>query len=267
MRQHILRLLIVLILAVGIGAIIYFAIQNNTPFVITDYINTESKKDVQVETNFNNLSSLNDASFSENVFIYNVFEDSINYCVNLLTNAKFEKSEASQLKSAYKSYHEDMITLNNSMEILKDYLEDAEQNATELAGRKEKVNSDLVKVLKEKSNIVQLLNKLTTEKIYGGASFDTRFVLNNTIDIMSDCYLNFNTNYTLLNSVNIKYNDFVSSKKVANDDMVKFVIKFNEMTENVVKQDFEQYFNNETESDNLRTLLSFLNSEAYYEKN
>ncbi|MBE5745785.1 MAG: hypothetical protein E7359_00650 [Clostridiales bacterium] len=267
MRQHIVRLLIVLALVVGIGALIFSAINDNTPLNIVNFASEEAKSDAKVETEFDELNSKVDASFNEKVTSYNILDDNLNFYIELLTNASFTKGEAGQIKNLFKTYRNEMNSLNTSMISLKNYLEDSEHNETELLGRKAKVNDDFVIVLNSKLDILKNLESLILSKIFDGNSYDSKFVLAMTNNILMDCYIENNTKFEVLTAVNTKTKAFINSKQVASDNIVKYTIKFNQMTRSVVIADFGEYFKTNTVSSNLQILLNYLNSEAYYEEN
>lgn len=268
MRQHLLRLLIVLILVVGIGVIVFSALKDNTPFNIAEYVNSENKKDSEIEENLVDLNSLVNSSFSEKVVINNFYKSSLNYLSSLLNNQKLSKQEVSIIKNNYRDYRTQMNLLNNSMVSLKSYMQDSELNSSELEGRKESVNENFSNVLLEKNKILNTFKNLVNSKIYNGKNNDAKIVLINTNNIIVKNYLtNDNVSFSLLNNVMSKTQDLINSNGLVVDDIVKFVIKFNEMGEEIVIQVFENYFETSFISENLSLILNYLNSEVYYEKN
>lgn len=270
MKQHILRLLIVLCLVVGFGAIIISCTNKNAPFVVTEFVNNQSKQDKKIEDNFGVLNSIeNYSSFTEKVAIYNSLDNNINFYTKLLVNANFSKDETSKIKNAFKQYQSEVNKLNSSMIMLKSYISDPNKNTIELEGRKNKVNNDFLTVLSKKIEIVNALNKTAKSKIYSDNCFDAKFILVNTTNILSDLYLDnltIRNNFTFTNNVIVKTNSFINSNKIAVDNIIKYVIKFNQMTEQTVKSDFNVYFQNGTVNDDLQVLINYLNSEAYYEE-
>lgn len=268
MRQHILRLVIVFVLLLGIGFVVFSVIKDNSVFNMAEFINGENSKDVSLEQNIETLNTSVDSSFNEKVIINNFYSTSIEYFNGLLTNQNLDKQAVSKLKNNYRSYRSKVKIFNNSMISLISYSQDPEQNATELAGRKEHVNNCFVNVLLEKHNILNSLKDIVNSKIFGENNYDVKTILLTTNNMIIASYLeNENVVFKFLNDTIIKTNDLVNANKIVNDNMIKFAIKYNEMGETTVEQSFKTYFQTLEASEDLSLLINYLNSEVYYEKN
>lgn len=266
MRQHILRLLIVLVLAVGIGLIIYFAVRDNTPFVPTTYITNNIEANEDLNENLTTLNSKVNAKFGEDVVIYNIYNDTSCYYASLLVNKTLSKSEASDLKKLYNDYRNKVDDLMFSTNSLINYLGLQDQNAEELEGRKNKVNTDFNALNKSYYNIVVKLENLVTSKIYSGKNYNVVGSLKSVLTMLTNGYNNTRNNFSLVSDVNTKINSLIQNNSNASKDAVKFVIKFNSLDKQTLTNDFKNYFETSTVNDNLNILITFLNSEVYYEE-
>lgn len=266
MKQHILRLLIVLILAVGIGFVIYFLKRDNTPFVPTTFIASYINEDEDLKDNLSALSSKANSKFEEDVVIYNIYEDTLEYYSSLLVNINFNKKEASTVKNLYKEYRNKVDDLIFSTNSLLEYLDLENQNATELSGRKEKVNTDFNALNKSYYKVVTFFENAVNDRVYNGKNYNTLGVLKSNLIILTNSYNENRNNFSFLSDVNAKINDFVENNCNSSDSAIRYVIKFNQIDRQTLLNSFNTYFVNGTTNDDLNILLNFLNSEVYYEE-
>ena len=266
MRQHILRLLVVLALVVGIGVVVYFIVRDNTPFVPNVYITNNINEDAELKTNLSNLNSKVNLKFEEDAVVYNIYNETSKYYASLLINVELSKEEANEIKNLYKNYRTKADSLIFSTNSLIDYIALEDQNTTELAGRKEKVNTDFNALNKSYYNIVSHLENVVNTKIYGGKNNNVLGVLKSTVIVLTNIYNENRNNFNFLSAVNEKLLEFTENNCDASDDAVKYVIKYNQLEKQTIINDFKNYFSSNTTSDDLNILINFLNSEVYYEK-
>lgn len=266
MRQHILRLLIVLLLVVGIGFIIYFVVRDNTPFVPTSYISNNIQQDEKLKENLTTLSSSVNSKFTEDVVIYNIYNETSEYYASLLVNITLNKVEASQLKNIYSDYRKKVNTLVASTNSLINYIGLENANENELLGRKEKVNLDFNALNKSYYNVVTSLENLVNSKIYAGKNYSVLGVLKSSLTILTNSYNLTRNNFTLIDNVNNKINAFELNNLRASESAVIYSIKFNELNRQTLIESFNAYFETSALTDDVTILLNFLNSEVYYEE-
>jgi len=73
-------------------------------------------------------------------------------------------------------------------------------------------------------------------------------------------------NQSFLSDVNNKINEFEENNCNASEETIKFVIKYNQLEKQTIKDGFNAYFVNNTIPEDLNIIINFLNSEVYYEK-
>lgn len=266
MRQHILRLLIVLVIAVGIGIVVYFAVRDNTPFLVSNYIQTNIQEDKELKDNLNELSSKVNAKYNEDVAIYGIGENNSKYYASALINVVLTKEEANVVRAVYKEYRNDVKQLITSTNSLISYLNETNPNSLELEGRKDKVNTDFNEVNKSLYKVNVFLESLVNSKIYAGENFNVNFTLKSTLNILINAYNKTRNNFSLIDSVNTKIVALETNNSNSSSEAVKFVVKFNQMGRQEIENTFVSYFTNGVASDDLNILLNFLNSEVYYEE-
>lgn len=268
MKQHILRLLIVLVLVTGVGLILFFTLRDNTPFVVENFVYAENQKIEDIEEKFEDLNSKIDAKFSENKVIFDSFKQSVDYYVTILNNSKLNKEQVNEIKSIYKQFNEESDTIRFSLENVEKYLalSGSEQNAHELAGRKSKVNADFKKLNQAFYVLVETFENIALENIYNGTNLNVYASILSCKNIMNNCYLETENHFAFISSVNVRLNTLKNYEYKVSSEAVKFSIKYNETDKNVWKTDFYNYFATNTVTNDLNILLNFLNSGGYYEK-
>lgn len=264
MRQHILRLIIVLALVVGGFFIVSFFIKDSTPLNITTYVENNIQKDKDLKDNINSLGSDVNSLFTEDVIVFNSLEDISQFYAASLTNVKLDKDEVQKLKKLYNDYRKEVENLVFSTNSLIRYMALDNISNAELLGRKQRVNTDFNALNKSYVLVVEELENLLLTKIYGGDSFNSACVLKSTYTLILNAYNQTRNNFNFVNDVRNKISAFENSFKPS-DTTIKLCIKYNNLERATLKQDFVAYFTSSTTNEDLQIILNCLNSGVYYE--
>lgn len=279
--KHIVRLLVVLVIACGVGFLIFKVANNNAPFVLSEFAIKENASNNQFNENLDLLKekfstvSENYTKFCQFNEIYKSFDDTLNYYENILNSVSLSKNEIEDIKKGFKSVHERLNTLDVAVNSLISYLNTEEANSSETNGREIKVNEEYKNVLKECLNLNLALENLIVSKVYNNKCLDPTMNLYVCKNLLVKCHFNSDfKNFGFLSSVQNKISDFVLNGENASDNLIKFVVLFGEFDKIDWQNRFIEYFqNNEVvESENkisvtdFNNLLDCLNKEAYYEK-
>ena len=279
--KHVVRLLVVLIIACGIGFAIFKIVQNNTPFSLNSYILSQQETFNKTDSGIESLSSkFNHASSSFETFsryneIYKSLKSDLSFCENLLNSTSISKNEANEIKENFENVKTNMNNFVDAMNSLKSYLDLPleEQSSTEIDGREKLVNEKFNAVIIAQINLESLLLKLTNTKVYADNCFDAGFNLIDCKKILIKSYLKTGNKFDLFASVNLKINEFFENNQKLNEKLEQFIILFKQYTEKNWQDRFDEYFEfNEVIKDstisvsNFNYMLNYLNLEAYYEK-
>ena len=279
--KHIVRLLVVLVIACGVGFLIFKVANNNAPFVLSEFAIKENASNKQFNENLDLLkekfstTSENYTKFCQFNEIYKSFDDTLNYYENILNGVSLSKNEIEDIKKGFNSVHERLNTLDVAVNSLISYLNTEEANPSQTNGREIKVNEEYKNVLKECLNLNLALENLIVSKVYNNKCLDPTMNLYVCKNLLVKCHFNSDfKNFGFLSSVQNKISDFVLNGENASDNLVKFVVLFGEFDKIDWQNRFIEYFqNNEVvESENkisvtdFNNLLDCLNKEAYYEK-
>ncbi len=279
--KHIVRLLVVLVIACGVGFLIFKVANNNAPFVLSEFAIKENASNKQFNENLDLLkekfstTSENYTKFCQFNEIYKSFDDTLNYYENILNSVSLSKNEIEDIKKGFKSVHERLNTLDVAVNSLISYLNTEEANSSKTNGREIKVNEEYKNVLKECLNLNLALENLIVSKVYNNKCLDPTMNLYVCKNLLVKCHFNSDLkNFGFLSSVQNKISDFVLNGENASDNLIKFVVLFDEFDKIDWQNRFIEYFqNNEVvESENkisvtdFNNLLDCLNKEAYYEK-
>lgn len=266
MRQHILRLFIVLVLIVGISAVVFFFVKDNTPFVVSEYIITNQNKDKELQESITALGTKGNSKFTEDYAIYKMQNETSDYYASLLVNVNLSKKEAKEVKTLYSNYRKKANTLNSSIKSLINYTLLSNPNQTELEGRQLKVNNDFNALNKSYFNVVVHLENLVKNKIYKGQNYNVVGSLKSSLNMLINAYNQTRNNFSFVSKVNDNINALILNNSYASSDIVKFVIKFNELNKQTLTENFVTYFTNGAINNEMNILIGYLNSEVYYEE-
>lgn len=279
--KHVVRLLVVLIIACGIGFAIFKIVENNTPFSLNSYVLSQqdivSKTDSGIESlnsKFNHESSSFEI-FSRNNEIYKSLKSDLNFCENLLNSTSISKNEANEIKENFENIKTNMNNLIDVMNSLSSYLDlpESERSATEIDGREKLVNEKFNAVIVAQINLDNLLLKLTNTKVYADNCFDAGFNLIDCKKILIKSYLKTGNKFDLFESVNLKINKFFENEQKLDEKLEQFIILFNKYSEKDWQDRFDEYFEfneivkeSNVSIEEFNYMLNYLNLEAYYEK-
>lgn len=266
MKQHILRILIVLLIIVGIGLVVYFLTKDNSTLEVSTHIATKIESDKELKDNLIEVSVINEPIFTENYFVYEVLENNAKYYSGFLIDLEINGSNKRSLDLLYKEYDENKQKLLESTNNLINYLNLQEQNVAELTGRKTKVFEDFSKLNKVYYKINNCLENLVTSRIYNGKNLNPLFNLTSCINILANSYLNTNNNFSLLTSVVAKTSALKNNLNNIKTETINFAINFSNSNKTELEADFKNYFETLEASSEINAFLTFLTSEAYYEE-
>lgn len=266
MKQHILRLLIVLILAVGIGFVIYYLVKDNSTFSVSDYAKEEFNKNSET---YNLIETLRDdvnATFINNKTIYDSYLESFNYFTGFLTD-NVTKNERDSIKVSFKDFNEKFASLKVSLKSLQNYLNEQNANQQELDGRKNKVCDNFNELNLSFYSLNLKLENIIKTKVFNNSYLDGTFALTSSKNLLLKTYLQLNANskYSFVKSVADKVTALKNNGYRINEDAVKFSIKYNSVYSNVASL-YYNYLDSDVTTADLNELLERLNKEAYYEE-
>ena len=264
MKQHILRLLIVLILAVGIGFVIFYLVKDNSVFNVSSFAKEEFNKN---SNSYSLVEELRDEAviITNNKTIYDSLYESFNYYAKFLVN-NVSKDERDSIKTSFQTFNEKYAELNFSLNSLKNYLQEQNRNETELNGRKEQVGEDFKNLNLSLYSIALKLENLVKVKVFNNTYLDATFALTSSKNLLLKTYLDINngSKYSFVKSVADKVTALKEHNYFASEDSIKFAIKYNSI-HNDVSTLFHDYIDNDVTNSDLNDLLIKLNKEAYYE--
>lgn len=282
--KHIVRLLVVLVIACGIGLGIYFVARDNAPFVLSEYLIEENNLKKQHNENLFSLkenldsTSENYSAFCQYEEIYKGLEISAKTYETILNSVSLDKNEVNKIKNNFNAFNEKLKTLDNSVTLMKNYLdpEKTENPATsEERSRERKVNLDFKSVIEQFLVVNDYFEDLTLKKVYNNKCFDNLINLHIAKNLIAkNCVNSNNKNYGLLLGVQNKIQAFCDKNQNASKDTVKFSILFAGYNKNSWNGKFKEYFDNdeviasenEVKVADFNKLLDYLNMGVYYEK-
>jgi len=266
MKQHILRLLIVLILVVGIGLIVFYFVKDNSTFNVLDYANENFEKNSQTYSLIEELNDNVNSDFSENKVIYDSLKESFGYFANFLTNT-ITKSERDIIKNDFSKFNESFNNLNISLNSLKNYLNESNLNETELTGRENKASGDFKELNFKFLELNLKLENMVKDKVFEGKYLDASFALTSCKNLLCKIYLTVeeNSNQHFVNDVINKVSKLKENYYQVSDDSIVFAIKYNENISEV-ENSFTYFFEHNEVPSNLSELVELLNKGEYYEE-
>lgn len=263
MKQHILRLIIVIVVALSVGLTVYFVTRDNTTFNVDVFVREETKKN---EETYNKIISLNDKvnnDFLNNKTIYDSLNESVYYYSNFLININLNQTDRNNVRKQYEKFDECYSELKTSLNSLESYLNETNQNETELNGRKEKVVVDFENLNKSFVSVNSAIENIVFNKIFDKKYLDATFSITSGKNLLIKCYLNNKTKYATVSGVIKKVSDLKTNNYNVTDDAVKFAISYNKDYKSA-EDIFTKYLLDQNVDDNF--LINFLTSGDFYEK-
>lgn len=263
MKQHILRLIIVIVIALGVGLTVYFVTRDNTTFNADVFVREEINKN---EDTYNKIISLNDKvnnDFLNNKTIYDSLNESVKYYSNFITNINLNQKDRNNIRKQYENFDKCFSELKISLNSLESYLKETNQNETELNGRKEKVVLDFENLNKSFVSVNTEVEKIVLNKVFDKKYLDATFAITSGKNLLIKCYLNNKTKYATVSGVIEKVSNLKENNYNVTDDAVKFAINYNKNY-----KEAEGIFTNYLLDKNIEDdfLINFLTSGDFYEK-
>lgn len=263
MKQHILRLIIVIVVALGVGLTVYFVTRDNTTFNVDVFVREEINKN---EDTYNKIISLSDKvnnDFLNNKTIYDSLNESVKYYSNFLTNINLNQRDRNNIRKQYENFDKCYSELKTSLNSLESYLNETNQNETELNGRKEKVVLDFENLNKSFVSVNIVVEKIVFNKVFDKKYLDATFAITSGKNLLIKCYINNKTKYATVSGVIKKVSDLKANNYNVTEDAVKFAISYNEDYKGA-EDIFTKYLLDQNIDDNF--LINFLTSGDFYEK-
>lgn len=266
--KHIVRLIVVAAILFGIGFGIYSLVNNNKPFKAVNYISEVNKVNENSVNKLNEMNNSVNSVYGENLVVFKIYEDNISYYLTFLNNVFLTKEAAGEIVTLYRTYEERLNNIVTSLNSLSSYLSlpEADINATELEGRKTKVNSDFKLLNTTKHSIASYLENYVLNSIYNNKSYDPNFVIRSSLNIIANIYNETGNSFSFVSSVSEKLKDYNLNNQLASEETMKFVIKFNSLNKTDLVNGFTSFMENQTKTEDIAVVIDFLNSEVYYEK-
>lgn len=266
MKQHLLRLLIVLILAVGVGFTIYFLVKDNSKFYVNDYSYQFFTEKNELNKKIEDLTPYGNDTFLVNKKIYDSLKESLDYLNSRLINTTLTKNEREIVKESFRNLNNEYKNLDKSLISLESYLNETNKSETELSGRKERASADLNKVNKQLYILNNNVENLVLSKIYNDNYLDASFAINSAKNKMINCYFSTLKQKNFVLDTIQKFTELKNNNFKASSSAFIFARNYNQAKENIDSL-FLNYYETENADVNFSNLLNFLKSEGYYEKN
>lgn len=266
MRQHILRILIVVILLTGIGFLIFGIAGKETKFNLSDSIQENFKaNEIFNEMNLAKSENSIDIKFNQNVEVFNVLKENFDHFGGLLLSVELNESEKKRIKNYFDDYKEKFNVLKSSFEMVKAYQKETNPDESQMNQRIEKLNSDFNAFNKNFYDLTYFLEKTYKNRFLEDGLYDISSSLYSIKGILANANLQTQKNFSLVISFDGKVDALEANEFRYNENAIQIAIKFNEKNYDFWIDSFEQYFYNEATNDDLTTLLSLISSEVYYE--
>lgn len=263
MKQHILRLCIVLVLVVGVGFLVLFLVKDNSNFYVNDYTSSQMQTNAKTYEKIDEIKLNVNDEFVRNKIFYDSFEESLKFYNSFLINYNLDKSTRDSIKTEFKNFNDAYSNLSVSLNSLDSYLKEESPNAGELDGRKAKVNKDFVTLNNKFYDLTTLIENVVKNKIFDGKYLDASFSLTSCKNLLiSKCLTSNYAEFAFVNSVISKVTALKQANYKVNDKSVIFAVKYNEISGNV--SDILQKYFESGEKDDIN-FFNLLESEAYYE--
>lgn len=282
MKQHILRLLIVLILLVGIGAGIYFLFIKERDYLASTVIKNELAKTEELQKllfgeDGKNIGWTASGEYTNQKIIYQEFTNNLQEYSVILLNTKIPSEFASTLKNNFKEFQKNVDKLVDSGKILRKYLLLSSQDATEKEGRYNIVVADIKQVNKSFYKIVSTFDRVVESCVYQGRNSTILGSLTSCENILWNAYLTSDNNFNLSYQTSTKVNDLRNNLGKVKDNMTTFMVRFNARTLNEWESDFTNCFTEVTDFSavdpfyttkyaNIFGIINYLTQEEYYEQ-
>ncbi len=270
MKQHIIRLVVVLILAAIIGFAVYKIVDKNTPFKMNAYFVEQNEKIALTESNLTKVKDKVNEEFQTNLKIFVGYKTDLSEYVKFLNAYEISKEDGQKIKIKFATLVEKTTVVNSTVEELENYLGLSDANADTLNGIKGKLNDKLSTCLDEFYSLNNFVATFVESKIFAGKSYDTTFVLLNVRDIIFETYKNLETkttdNRTFVNKVNTKIDKYLQNGENPTTNILKLAVEIGKFDETELIENFKLYFESGATVGDFELVIKYLSSEVYYEK-
>lgn len=278
--KKIVKLLAILIVLCGVVFAIVKIVDKPENLNFGAFVNSQNEtvdatanKLTNIKTKFN-LSGENYATITFESDIFEEINVATNVYFNLLGNSKFDNNQIKSIKKAYENLKNSCEDLVISIDSLDSYLTKEDVDAGEIDGREKKVCEKLKVCVENNLALNLIFENLTENKTFGGKSFDLTFKLIECKTMMiKSCRKAGGNNFAFISEVNDKILKLIENNQNANNEMIKFVVLFNNFDKNDWQGCFDEYFSSgsvvscgKVAKVDFENLLSCLNKESYYEE-
>ena len=278
--KKIVKLLIVLIVLCGLGFVIYKVVDKPETLNMNEYVSSQNEKINKTNGDLTNIKAkfnTTGENYSKVSLESNLFEEinsATSFYFDLLGDIELDKNDIKKIKSISTKFESALSELDEAITSLDNYLKLENKNDSEIFEREKKICEKLEILNNLSFELNENFGNICESKIFAGKSFDLGFKLVECKTMMiKSCKNAGGNNFAFLTAVENKISDFFANNQNANNEMIKFVILFNNFEKSDWQHCFDAYFEsgnvasyNKISQTDFNNLLNCLNKESYYEK-